>query len=134
MGCDLEIKCSRLITVNKTGKVETQSYSIFPVSFNRDKCDLIINSIDPYSEWCKQVKEQYNNNNTPIFIWDLEENYGKPEMMKREEAFLEDGSEQAKSEDIVGYSNLGDEIIKYLDIEIKDAIDNDYDLQWMIGY
>ena len=59
MGIDLELTASRLITVNKTGKVETQSYYINVITFTNEECESIVNSDDPYKEYCKVCKERY---------------------------------------------------------------------------
>lgn len=134
MGKELTIKATREITINKTGNIEIQSYFIYPNSFNLDICKLIINSNNPYEEWCNKIRHQYNLN-IPIYIWDLEENYGVPEIMQKEEYFYnKNGADpELNKEDIVGYKNLGDDFIAELDIEIKEALHNSYDLKWIIS-
>jgi hypothetical protein len=47
MSKDLKIKASRLITVNKTGKVETQFYSTYLTDFTPEINNLIISSNNP---------------------------------------------------------------------------------------
>ena len=130
MGVDLELDATRLITVNKTGKVEIQSYSIEVVNLSREICVQIVDSKEPYKEYCKNIKLQYSELE-PIYIWDKEELYGMPEIVEREELCKAYGPQP---EDIIGYKTYAEDIICFLDTNIKDALDNGYKLNWTMSY
>jgi hypothetical protein len=122
MNTDLELHATRLITVNKTGKLEIQSYSIQVVNFDKEVCKLIVNSSDPYAEYCKLVKEEYTQVQ-PIYTWDNK--------------FLPiNGDLSAEDiygpDEIIGYEALSKCIIDSLDLQIKAALDNDYELEWVL--
>ena len=129
MGIDLELTASRLITVNKTGKVETQSYSINVITFTNEECEDIVNSDDPYKEYCKVCKEHYKDLE-PVYIWDNVEEISGIVRERLLRSYEFDPEEQ----DIVGYKSYAESIIESLDIDIKQALDNSYELEWWISY
>ena len=131
MSKDLKIKASRLITVNKTGNVETQFYSTYPTDFTPEINQLIVNSDNPFEEWCKYIRLEYNIED-PVYIWDLEENYNVPEINERERAFYEDLSCIAKPEDIVKYNNRAEYLINELAQDIQELVVGSYDFKWVL--
>jgi hypothetical protein len=131
MSKDLQIKASRLITVNKTGKIETQFYSTYLTDFTPEINELIITSNNPFEEWCKYIREQYNIDD-PIYIWDLKENYNMPDIVERERAFYEDNNCIASPEDIVKYQNRAEYFISELAQDIQELIDGSWDFEWVL--
>jgi hypothetical protein len=134
---ELHLLGTRAITINKSGKQEVQTISCFLVSFNETINQQIINSDDSYEEYCKQVRAKYCHR-IPTFIWDLEENKNKPEMIEREEAYFKPDSiynyENPNPLDIVGYErSLSEKFIEDTDADIKYLIDNDYDIEWSVN-
>ena len=131
MSKDLKIKASRLITVNKTGNVETQFYTIYPTDFTPEINQLIVNSDNPFEEWCKYIRLEYNIED-PVYIWDLEENYNVPEINERERAFYEDLGWIAKPGDIVKYNNRAEYLINELAQDIQELVVGSYDFKWVL--
>jgi hypothetical protein len=129
MGIDLELTASRFITVNKTGKVETQSYSINVITFTDEECEAIVNSNDPYEKYCSICKKHYTDLE-PVYIWevvnDLSE-YVKDRLIR---SFLLPPEKQ----DIIRYKTHAESVIESLDMDIKQALDNSYELKWWISY
>lgn len=131
MNKDLKIKASRLITINKTGNIETQFYTIYPTDFTPEINELIVTSNNPFEEWCKYIRQDYNIED-PVYIWDLEENYKVPEINERERAFYEDNSGIANPEDIVRYDNRAEYFINEIAQDIRELIDGSYDFEWVL--
>lgn len=131
MSKDLLIKASRLITVNKTGKVETEFYTTYVTDFTPEINELIVNSNSPFEEWCKYIRRDYNIDD-PVYIWDLEENYNVPEINERERAFYVDNNYVANPEDIVKYNNRAEYIISEVAQDIQELIDDSYNFEWVL--
>jgi hypothetical protein len=128
---DLKIKGTRLITINKTGNVETQFYSLYPTEFTAEINKLIVNSNEPFDEWCKYIRRDYNINDI-VYIWDLEDNYNVPEIVERERAFYEELNEIASPEDIVRYEIRSEYIINEITQDIQELIDRSWDFEWVL--
>ena len=131
MSKDLKIKASRLITVNKTGKVETQFYTTYVTDFTPEINELIVTANNPFEEWCKYIRRDYNIND-PVYIWDLEENYNVPEINERERAFYEDLGCIANPEDIVKYNNRAEYLISEVAQDIQELIYDSYNFEWVL--
>lgn len=131
MSKDLKIKASRLITVNKTGKVETQFYTTYITDFTSEINESIVSSDNSFEEWCKYIRRDYNIND-PVYIWDLEENYNMPEINEKERAFYEDSGKVANREDIVKYTNRAEYLINEIAQDIQELIDGSYDFEWVL--
>jgi hypothetical protein len=129
MGCDLELTASRLITINKTGKTESQSYCILSISMGLLTAESIVNDNNPYDKYCEYIKQ--GNTLEPIYIWDDKRFCNMPEIIEREEQCILYGP---KPEDIISYKNTYDDHIEWLDECIKQALDNNYELEWWISY
>ena len=131
MSKDLKIKASRLITVNKTGKVETQFYTTYVTDFTPEINELIVTANNPFEEWCKYIRRDYNIND-PVYIWDLEENYNVPEINERERAFYVDNNYVANPKDIVKYNNRAEYLISEVAQDIQELIDDSYNFEWVL--
>ena len=131
MSKDLVINASRLITVNKTGKTETQFYSTYPTDFTSEINKLIVSSDNPFKEWSNYIKKDYDINDA-VYIWDLEENYNVPEINERERVFYEELNQVAKPEDVIRYQNRAEYIISEIAQDIQELIDGSYDFEWVL--
>lgn len=128
MGIYLKLNATRLITVNKTGKIETQSYSIDVISFKSEECIRIIESADPYKEYCDLYRSIYSELTESVYVWDVEHT---SETEKRKmNAFINED----KPEDIAYFESMADGRIRCLDRDIKEALDKGYELEWSINY
>lgn len=134
---ELYILGTRDITINKSGKQETQIYESYAVSFNTNEVNqLIVNSDNPFEEWCTQIRKT-NNYRVPTFIWELEENKDNPQILEREELYFKPDSiytyDNPNPNDIVSYKeSLAEEQIKEMIEFIQELTDADYDIKWII--
>lgn len=131
MSNDLQLEAYREIIISNSGKKDIQSYYINLIQIkDSEGASIITNSSDPYMEYCNHIREldkKYNWEKDAVYLWELD---------KSDEAYdiyLDCAIENKNSKDfIIFYNSRSDTLIQELDDEIKEAVLNDYKLEWQV--